>query len=149
MKNLKEQKGITLVALVVTIIVLLILAGVTILYVMSDNGIFDQAERAGEDSNVAFVKEVITQAILEAQAEHYDPANTDLTTATALTAITPRLAAAGITPDSTDALEFEYFCDDTNGTKLDGTAVYNGGKYLVAINTKTGTTTVTYTGPVE
>ena len=33
----KENKGITLVALVVTIVVLLILAGITITYVMGDN----------------------------------------------------------------------------------------------------------------
>ena len=38
--------GITLVALVVTIVVLLILAGITINYVFSDNGIFAKASEA-------------------------------------------------------------------------------------------------------
>lgn len=45
---LKQQKGITLVALIITIIVLLILAGVTISLVLGDNGILNHAEDAGE-----------------------------------------------------------------------------------------------------
>ncbi len=42
----KKERGITLVALVVTIIVLLILAGVAISLTISDNGIFTRARRA-------------------------------------------------------------------------------------------------------
>ena len=41
---LKGQKGITLVALVVTIIVLIILAGVSIALVLGDNGIVTKAK---------------------------------------------------------------------------------------------------------
>ena len=44
----KKEKGITLVALVVTIIVLLILAGVTISLTMSGNGIFDKSREASK-----------------------------------------------------------------------------------------------------
>jgi len=44
--NQKNQKGITLIALVVTIIVLLILAGVTINMVLGDDGIIGQAQQA-------------------------------------------------------------------------------------------------------
>ena len=40
---LKEQKGITLIALVITIIVLLILAGVTIAMLTGENGILNRA----------------------------------------------------------------------------------------------------------
>lgn len=46
---LKGQKGITLVALVITIIVLLILAGVTITLTLREDGIFKTAEKAGEN----------------------------------------------------------------------------------------------------
>lgn len=42
----KKEKGITLVALVITIIVLLILAGVTISLVVSDNGVINKAKDA-------------------------------------------------------------------------------------------------------
>ena len=44
----KKEKGITLVALVVTIIVLLILAGVTISLTMSQNGIFVKSRNASK-----------------------------------------------------------------------------------------------------
>ena len=43
---LKKEKGITLVALVVTIIILLILAGVTITIALSDNGLFHKARES-------------------------------------------------------------------------------------------------------
>ena len=42
----KEMKGITLVALVVTIVVLLILAGVSINSVLGENGIIIKAKEA-------------------------------------------------------------------------------------------------------
>ena len=44
-KNL-QQAGITLLALVVTIIVLLILAGVTLTLALSNNGVMDRAQYA-------------------------------------------------------------------------------------------------------
>lgn len=63
MKNQKNERGITLVALVVTIVVLLILAGITIMYVMSDNGVFGQAKNAGTQTNGEAVKEAVQLAI--------------------------------------------------------------------------------------
>ena len=58
-QKLKENKGITLIALVITIIVLLILAGVTIATLSGDNGILGKAndaktqtEQAKEDENL-------------------------------------------------------------------------------------------------
>ncbi len=44
--NMKNNKGITLVALVVTIVVLLILAGVSINLVLGNNGIIVKAREA-------------------------------------------------------------------------------------------------------
>ena len=58
---MKKEKGITLVALVITIIVLLILAGVTISLTLGDNGLLNRAEKArdkhkeGENSDSAFM----------------------------------------------------------------------------------------------
>ncbi len=46
---LKGQKGITLVALVITIIILLILAGVTISLTLGENGLFKTAQNAGKN----------------------------------------------------------------------------------------------------
>ena len=50
---LKKQKGITLVALVVTIVVLLILAGVSINLVLGDNGIVKKSQEAKRKSGEA------------------------------------------------------------------------------------------------
>lgn len=55
-KNQKE-KGITLIALVITIIVLLILAGVTISTLTGGNGILTKASDASKETEIASVKE--------------------------------------------------------------------------------------------
>ena len=44
---LRGQKGITLVALVVTIIVLIILAGISVSLLLGDNGLITRAKEAG------------------------------------------------------------------------------------------------------
>ncbi len=56
-KNLKGASGITLVALVVTIVVLLILAGITITYVIGDNSIFKKALEAKVNTELAKIEE--------------------------------------------------------------------------------------------
>lgn len=43
----KKERGITLIALIVTIIVLLILAGVTISLAINNQGVFNKAKTAG------------------------------------------------------------------------------------------------------
>lgn len=53
----KKQQGITLIALAVTIIVMLILAGVTITALTSENGIINQANTAKETNKVARTEE--------------------------------------------------------------------------------------------
>ena len=47
-----NKDGITLVALVVTIVVLLILAGITIQLLINDGGIFNQAQRSKEQTRI-------------------------------------------------------------------------------------------------
>lgn len=53
----RESKGITLIALVITIIVLLILAGVSIAMLSGENGILSQANKAKVEQSHATVKE--------------------------------------------------------------------------------------------
>ena len=66
-QNLKERvngkNGITLIALVITIIVLLILAGVTIATLTGDNGILTKAQNAKTQNDKATVKEKVDLAI--------------------------------------------------------------------------------------
>ena len=55
--SLRKEKGITLIGLVITIIVLLILAGVTILALSGENGILTRASNTKIETAVATVKE--------------------------------------------------------------------------------------------
>ena len=54
---MKNNKGITLVALVVTIIVLIILAGISINLILGDNGIITIAKKAKENTELAKIQE--------------------------------------------------------------------------------------------
>ena len=62
---LNNKKGITLIALVVTVVVLIILAGVSINAVLGDNGIIKKANQAASVTKEAEVKEAINRTILE------------------------------------------------------------------------------------
>ena len=68
-QKLKEGKGITLIALVITIIVLLILAGVTIATLTGDNGILKQADKAKTETTMGEEKEAIGLAYNGAKTE--------------------------------------------------------------------------------
>lgn len=67
MNNEREQKerGITLIALVVTIIVLVILAGVSINMLVGDNGIIPQTQTAKTQTEQATLKEKLDMIVLE------------------------------------------------------------------------------------
>ena len=56
-KQKNEEKGITMITLAVTIIVLIILAGVSLNATVGENGIITQAQKARENIEIAKVKE--------------------------------------------------------------------------------------------
>ena len=56
---LKTQKGITLIALVVTIVVLLILAGVTISLLLDENGIIAKSKEARTETRVSQIEDEV------------------------------------------------------------------------------------------
>ena len=70
-KTKRKNKGITLIALVITIIVLLILAGVTIASLSGDNGILTRATQAKEETKKRQVEEAIKLAITEIDIDSY------------------------------------------------------------------------------
>ena len=67
--NRTKQKGITLIALVITIIVLLILAGVSIAMLTGQNGILSQANNAKVEQSHGAVKDSMSLAYNEYQIE--------------------------------------------------------------------------------
>ena len=71
MKN-KKERGITLIALVVTIIVLIILAGISINLIFGTNGIINKAKDAKIKTDIASIKENIQMEILGKQLSSED-----------------------------------------------------------------------------
>ena len=71
LKQISKEQGITLIALVVTIVVLLILAGITITFVLGENGIINMAQRAADATNKATQKEQEDLADITNQMQNY------------------------------------------------------------------------------
>ncbi len=95
----KEQKGVTLIALVITIIVLLILAGVSIAMLTGENGILTQANNAKVTNLRATADESVRLAVqamnLELQTQKVDNSSySSVGSSTALKALTDDLKPA-------------------------------------------------------
>lgn len=158
MKNQKNERGITLVALVVTIVVLLILAGITIMYVMQGDSIFNSANKAKTDTNDAVAEEAIsTLVISDLQVQLYTGLGKDGTTTNVLkqnnvpdtvtdadaqntaaldavgTYVNTALKAAGM-EDGTSFTCTEF--NTTDGIVMNGTIKYKNKTYTVRVNTK-------------
>ena len=65
-ETLKRNKGITLIALVVTIIVLLILAGISINMLTGQNGILNRASEAKQNTGTAQTEELVKLSVTDA-----------------------------------------------------------------------------------
>ena len=66
---MSSKKGVTLLALVVTIVVLLILAGVSISMLVGNNGVVTKSKQAKSETEMAEAREDLEQAIGAAQGE--------------------------------------------------------------------------------
>ena len=66
----KQETGITLLALAITIIILLILAGITINAITGDNGIIGNAGQAKEETEIANEKEIVEKATVQAMGNN-------------------------------------------------------------------------------
>ena len=67
MKRLKNKSGITLIALVITILILLILAGVAINLAIGERGIFNQSKQAAKEYEKSALEEDLDMAMTEYQ----------------------------------------------------------------------------------
>ena len=117
----KSNFGITLIALIITIIVLLILAGVTLNMVMGENGIFGKANNAKNKTEVAQYEEELRMCVLELQTD----AATNGTTFNMET-IKNKLKEKVKELENTDDMEFPT---EESETRLDGT--YKGYEFYI------------------
>ena len=119
LKKTKGQGGITLVALVVTIVVLLILAGITIALVFAQNGVVGKAQEAARESNKGTIADNIQGYIVSQQMEAIQTnADQDITTD-----LKSALTAAGITNSGSGTVTVKA---DTS-VKVTGTITFTLG----------------------
>ena len=123
LKKAKGQGGITLVALVVTIVVLLILAGITISLVFAQNGVIGKAQQAAADSDKGTIADNIQGYIVSRQMEALEKGTEpgDITEA-----MTTNLASVGITVAGEGTISIA--ADTTVTIAGDVTFQLNGGK---------------------
>ena len=93
---MKKEKGITLVALVVTIIVLIILAGISINLILGDNGIITIAKKAKENTELAKTDEEtqLNELYSQLEAGSLDSGNLPYDSITKLTEFKKKIAEA-------------------------------------------------------
>ena len=123
--NIKNKRGITLVALVITIIILLILAGISI-SALTQTGLFENAKKAQEQSEISADKETIK---LE-----YSSYTIEQTTSSESKTFLEYLDEKG------------YIVNYENESKTIGTVILNGREY--EINTEVGFT-IDYIGKAD
>ena len=75
----RNNRGITLIALVVTIVVLLILAGVSLAMLKGENGIISKAQKSARETRLAKTKETISLEISDAMINESIKGNKTLT----------------------------------------------------------------------
>ncbi len=119
-ETFKKNKGITLIALVVTIIVLLILAGISIVMLTGQNGILNRAAEAKEKTEVAQEEENEKLQGYEDTINRYVPSSNGGITEGGLP------TGTGTTP---------YLPDESKFEKVEGTDLNTG---LVIKEKKTG-----------
>lgn len=103
---MQKNKGITLIALIITIIILLILAGITIVS-LTENGLFSKSEEAKERTIKAQLKEEIEMAIMDIQMGEIPKGNNVTLESLANGQLLEKLT--GITADlGTDEVTGEY-----------------------------------------
>lgn len=83
---MRNERGITLIALVVTIVVLLILAGVTITYALGNNGLFTNAQKAELNSELGNIRDYAGVGRLDVITTYYAKA-TDVDSSTKILSV--------------------------------------------------------------
>lgn len=142
MKKTNGQEGITLIALVVTIVVLLILAGVTIVYVMSDGGIFGTASKAAEDTKVGAILDYVGNAQSQIMMANYTTVTVgEGASAKVLAATGDAAAAVAILQSNFPAGAYRVSAGSSTGY---ANGKFSTGTYTIA-NAKVATETYTLT----
>ena len=149
----KRNKGITLIALVVTIIVLLILAGISIMMLTGQNGILNRASEAKNQTSESQSKEELELAISQLAIEYHLNGGADTFSDYIFSHeddLKTALGSNDVSMDST-AKTITYkgvlYSVATDGTvaRLDGIGLSESTKTLTVVGEEKGTFTLTAT----
>ncbi len=130
MKKIESNKAITLVALVITIIVLLILAGVTINVIIGDNGIISKARDAKNKTENVSIEEEIELAISASKIDFY--ANDGIITASTLNEYTDKGEFSDVVVENGNISSGKFLLYLTNETY---NFSFENGKVTISENT--------------
>lgn len=139
---MRKENGITLIALVITIIVLLILAGITIAMLSGPNGLLTKSGQSASRTNVAAAKEEIMLEFQKDLEEYLETKyTTDGSTLTSKAPTTAKLVSAvankkhdcKIEVDSTDSTKIliNHPATGTSKVKSTGTLSESEGTYTL------------------
>ena len=111
----KQQKGITLIALVITIIVLLILAGITIAMLTGGDSAPQKANEAQQKNDIATAKDQVFMSAQDALLTYYDDTYVKAGAATG-TGSSQKLSSASTAAGTAVKTEVEKLTGKTFGT---------------------------------
>ena len=125
---MRKENGITLIALVITIIVLLILAGITIAMLSGPNGILTKASDSSVENALGSAKDKVAVLAADAVADYYKEVY-----------VTGAQGAGNQRPYSSDTLDTKVVAAiDTSKLGVDGVTVGWNSKTITLTYTKTG-----------
>lgn len=130
---MRNQKGITLIALVITIIVLLILAGVSIAMLTGNNGILTKANNATEATGQAEAEEAVKLALATILANKNDPTYSGSVNEVTFTNIQTIIAGDNSSAVVTDASE-----SSSTDIVIKYKASSNAKEYTVTVDSTAG-----------
>ena len=129
-QKLKQSKGITLISLVVTIIVLIILAGISLYLVLGENGLIEKAKETKPIVDITSAQEKLELVKGPVQLEKYSVNLDDYL-------------------EELDKVKEKYEVDDIERIDNDNAEIIIGGKYkFIATDEKNGNVKITYQGEV-
>lgn len=135
---MKNNKGITLIALVITIIVLLILAGISIAMLTGENGLLKKASGAGAETKLSEAKEYVMLEANTLYTEYYEKKynsnevlDQDLDTAEKYVAskLASKLTDTKYVTEATSATSIKLKPTDSNGKVVTGSYDSSNGTF--------------------
>lgn len=124
---MKNNKGITLIALVITIIVLLILAGISIAMLTGENGLLNKASGAGAETKLSEAKEYVMLEANTLYTEYYEKKYNSESAPTETTAeeyvankLASKLTDNKYVTEATSATSIKLKPTDSNGKVVTG-----------------------------